>query len=559
MPGAEAAVGLGEIVLPDRDAVLDGKAVEAVVRIVEEDRAVDLRPVRLRLRVRRGGVDREDLVGAVAEIAADTSLVILQLRLREHHEGGALLAVVAVQDRLFVVDAAAVGLVRRLGQGVAVDRHVVLRIRLAHQLFGRERPQLGDARRAVTRFELASALQRLVQRAEGVRRLDGGDGRALQDHAVEQARGQRRGAQRAHRRRARRLAGERHVVRIAAEGADIVPHPFERLDLVEQTVVARRAVGRFGDQLLVCEVAEHAQAVAHVDDDHALAREPQAAVIGVPGLSGLQRAAVDEDVHRQAADLAGGLPHVDVERILAHGRDIIVFERDLIVVIADDLRQRAVQRRIRRLHGLRREAVADQRAGPGHGILRLAPAQLAHGRLGVGDAREDLHRAVGADEALYLALLRQHDLRARGLLPLDRRDAFHRRLRQEQDAGKEDKQTQPAERTFSLSLRGAVQKDEDRRGERRQHKTPERVFAQFHQRQHQKQRQRKADPEAGSSFIHVSSSAFFLYYIARSPFPSIVPTCRSRGERDEFRGTQKAPSHEGAFLFLFFSSPSSDG
>ena len=147
--------------------------------------------------------------------------------------------------------------------------------------------------------------------------------------------------------------------RVAPEGGDVVPHPFQRLDLVQQAVIAGRSVRRFRRQLLQGQIPENAQAVAHVDDDHALLRQALPVVVLIPGLAGLQGAAVDEEEHRQRVSrlCAGGLPDVDVERILAHRRHPVVIQTDLVVVVADDLRERVIDGQIGGLHAHGREAV----------------------------------------------------------------------------------------------------------------------------------------------------------------------------------------------------------
>ena len=66
---------------------------------------------------------------------------------------------------------------------------------------------------------------------------------ALQDRAAEQALGPRHREQRADAHRTGGLAGDGHRVRVAAERRDVVAHPLERRDLVEQAEVGRRASG----------------------------------------------------------------------------------------------------------------------------------------------------------------------------------------------------------------------------------------------------------------------------------------------------------------------------
>ena len=62
--------------------------------------------------------------------------------------------------------------------------------------------------------------------------------RALQDRASEQAARVRHGHENRNRRGAGRLADDGDVVRIAAEGRDIVAHEAQRRDLIEQSEIA---------------------------------------------------------------------------------------------------------------------------------------------------------------------------------------------------------------------------------------------------------------------------------------------------------------------------------
>ena len=65
---------------------------------------------------------------------------------------------------------------------------------------------------------------------------------ALRDGPAEQPGRPRHGQQRGDRPAARRLAEDRHPARVAAEGPDVVPHPLQRGDLVEQAPVGGRAL-----------------------------------------------------------------------------------------------------------------------------------------------------------------------------------------------------------------------------------------------------------------------------------------------------------------------------
>ena len=92
------------------------------------------------------------------------------------------------------------------------------------------------------------------------------------DCFVEQPARQRRGLEHTDRPRSSGLAEDRHVPWVAAECRDVVVHPLERGDVVEDAVVARRPVCRLGGQRRVGEEPERAQPVVGCDHDHALAR-----------------------------------------------------------------------------------------------------------------------------------------------------------------------------------------------------------------------------------------------------------------------------------------------
>jgi hypothetical protein len=67
---------------------------------------------------------------------------------------------------------------------------------------------------------------------------------ALDHRACEQAASRRRREVCAHRPAARRLPRDRDVVAVTAERGDVAVHPSERGLLVEDPLVARRAIGR---------------------------------------------------------------------------------------------------------------------------------------------------------------------------------------------------------------------------------------------------------------------------------------------------------------------------
>src|SRR3546814_6215736 len=74
----------------------------------------------------------------------------------------------------------------------------------------------------------------------------------------------------------------------AAEGADVAFDPLKCRDLVEQPVIARHAVGRFGAQRGMREPAERAEPVVDRHDDDAALGERAAVVRSEEHTSELQ-------------------------------------------------------------------------------------------------------------------------------------------------------------------------------------------------------------------------------------------------------------------------------
>ena len=96
---------------------------------------------------------------------------------------------------------------------------------------------------------------------------------------MKQPAGRGRGEQIRHRHPARRLAEDRDVRRVAAEGRDVLAHPFEGGHLVEQAPVAERALGFVVGERAVSEIAEDAQAIVDGHDHDVAARGQAAAVV----------------------------------------------------------------------------------------------------------------------------------------------------------------------------------------------------------------------------------------------------------------------------------------
>ena len=203
---------------------------------------------------------------------------------------------------------------------------------------------------------------------------------AHDDGLVEEALGQRRGAQELHAAGTGALAENHHVVRIAAELGDVFLDPFQDLDLVQGAPVAGGVLRILGRDLRMGEEAERAHAVVESHQDDIL-RAPVLAVelrLGAPAFA----EAATEDPHGHGellVHLAGRLgPDVQVEAILAVGGFVAITPlRGVAAGIVGRLERRMI------------EFVADLHALPGDDGLRRAPAVLAQRRSGVRDAAED--------------------------------------------------------------------------------------------------------------------------------------------------------------------------
>ncbi len=204
-------------------------------------------------------------------------------------------------------------------------------------------------------------------------RFTGIDGRgaALGDGALEQTLRQGRGLKDGDRCRAGRLAEDGDAVRIAAEGRDILLHPLQRRDLVEDALVAVDLA--LGGQFGMREEAEDAQTIVQRHHDDAVTRHVHAVIERLLGRTAVIAAAMDPYHDRKR--LALGLrrrPDVEVEAVFAFG------EGDPG----------------RRLPAGLRESRRRAHARPRHDRLRRAPAQIADRRRGIGDAEPDAHAVL---------------------------------------------------------------------------------------------------------------------------------------------------------------------
>src|SRR5262249_26250565 len=96
-------------------------------------------------------------------------------------------------------------------------------------------------------------------------RAGGGESATLPGGFLEEIAGEGRGHEGADRERARGLAADGDVVRIAAENRDVFDYPFKGRDLIEESVVAGGMVARLGSKLGMRQKSEYAEAVVGLD------------------------------------------------------------------------------------------------------------------------------------------------------------------------------------------------------------------------------------------------------------------------------------------------------
>ena len=205
----------------------------------------------------------------------------------------------------------------------------------SEELFGRQRRAGPRGRRPSAVAPSASAkLSPTASASPRLRIIGHGKAHALDDGAMKEAVRERGGQQVVDVGAARRFAEDRHPARVPSEGSDVALHPLEGRDLVEQRVVARRAVLGLRGQRRMGEQAEDVEAVVDGHDHHALAGEVGAVVQRLGSASGDVGAAVDphhDGGEVVTAEVRG--PDVEIEAVLADGRD----DRNLRRVLAEGL------------------------------------------------------------------------------------------------------------------------------------------------------------------------------------------------------------------------------
>jgi len=212
----------------------------------------------------------------------------------------------------------------------------------------------------------------------------------LDDGFVEQPARQRRGHHGEHRAATGGFAEQGHIARIAAELRDVLAHPFQRRDLIEETIVAKQGIWIFLGQRGVGEESEPSHTIVEADEYDAALGEMRSVVNGGRASAIDETAAVDPDHDGQLAECPlDGRPHVEIQTVL----------------VGLGAQRRGVAGE-RKLHTIGRIGGGGSHALPCRDRLRRAPAILAGGRRGVGNSFERDH-ATG-DRAFQRAAFDAH-------------------------------------------------------------------------------------------------------------------------------------------------------
>ena len=184
----------------------------------------------------------------------------------------------------------------------------------------------------------------------------------------------RRGQVVAHRVGAGALAKDRDVRGVATEGGDVLLHPAQRSDLVEEGVVAAEVEWRLGAERRMRQEAEGAEAIIERDQHDAGACESGAVVDRRPAGSVGQRSTVNPDHHRAAVTRRGGRrPDVEGQAVFTRRLEGAAVRSGHRIGLRAD----------------RTELGSIARDRPTRDRLRWTPAQLADRRRGEGNAAKD--------------------------------------------------------------------------------------------------------------------------------------------------------------------------
>ncbi len=218
--------------------------------------------------------------------------------------------------------------------------------------------------------------------------------RALRDRLVKQPSRRRRGHQVHHAEPARRFTRDRYVRRIAAERGDIALHPAQRLDLIEQAIVAGDLPGRLRAQLGMREIAEDPETIIDRYDDHTALGELGAVVHRLAARTGRERAAMNPDHHRCVAD-ALLRPDIEEQAVFAQRAEIPGID---------------AAGACRGLDARRPELGRIAHPVPHRHLDWRLPPRGANGRLRIRQAFEHLHRVVNARLSLHRPVRGRQDL-----------------------------------------------------------------------------------------------------------------------------------------------------
>ncbi len=209
------------------------------------------------------------------------------------------------------------------------------------------------------RAEFRSCLFRLSQALHGFELAS-----AFANHPVEQSAREGASRQQVGAPGAGRLAEDGDRLRIAAESRDILLHPLQGGDLIEQAEIGGSGVIGFPGQFRMREETEHAQAIVDGHHDDTLPGQLFAIVGGHRRSPGGQRAAVDPHHHRELVIRRFGC-RIDIQI------QAVLFHRSRLGADAGRIRTP--------LHADGGELRGLANAGPFGSGLRSAPSKIPNG------------------------------------------------------------------------------------------------------------------------------------------------------------------------------------
>ena len=255
--------------------------------------------------------------------------------------------------------------------------------------FRRQLPQLLHGGHAQVSHQFLRDLPGLLFSGGFVEGLDAAS--ALQDGSPHHSLGEGRGDDGLNAHAAGGLACQGDLVRVASEGGNVLPHPLQGEDLVQDAVVAGHTLGVFPFQIRVGEEAEHVHPVVDGHQHHAFFGAAFPVELLLRAAAVHERPAVDPEQHRQ---LGAGFsvcrgPDVQVQAVLVPRRNHHVVKFFPVKLHGGKLR----------LGAPGGESGAVQRGGPGGVLLGTAEPQFPHRGLGVGHALEHNRVPVRAQAA----------------------------------------------------------------------------------------------------------------------------------------------------------------